>query len=83
MGAGDDAEIGTKQIQAFPMQILIGDEVAVVAHMVDPGHDRKIGGKLPRDVHARHAVFWSHVDDGTQIRGETDSGVVFVMIVGG
>ena len=64
------------------MQILIGDEIAVVAHVVDPGHDRKIGGKLPRDVHARHAVFRSHVDDRAQIGGETDAGVVFVMIVG-
>src|SRR6267378_3440146 len=82
VGAGNDAEIGTKQIDAFPVQILIGDEVAVVAHVVDPSHDRKIGGKLPCDIHARHAVFWSHVNDWTQIGGETNTGVVFVMIVG-
>src|SRR5216684_8010322 len=81
MGAGNHTEIGTKQIDALPAKILIGDEVAVVAHMVDPGHDRKIGGKLPSYVHARHAVFRPHIDDRAQIGGETDAGVVFVTIV--
>src|ERR1700733_14771179 len=50
--------------------------------MIDPSHDRKIGGKLPRYIHARHAVLWSHVDDWAQIGAETDASVVFVMIRG-
>ena len=38
--AGHHAEIGPKEVSAFAMQILVGDEIAVVAHVVEPGHDR-------------------------------------------
>ena len=82
MGAGDDAVVGAQNVDAFAMQIFIGDVVAVVAHVVDPGDDREIGRKLPGDVHARHAVFRPHVDDRTQIGREADAGAILEMVVG-
>jgi len=68
-------------IHALSVQILVGDEVAIVTHMTDPGHDRQIGGKLPRDIHARHAIFRPHVDDRPRVRGEANARIVLMVIV--
>ena len=42
--AGDDAVVGGKRRLAFPVQVLVGHQLVVIALMLQPGDDREIGG---------------------------------------
>ena len=83
---GQDDLVRGEQLETLGVEVLVGDHVVAVAHLLQPVEEVEIGGQVadagsPR-VHVGQEAR-SEVQDGPETRGVGDPAPVAVVVVGG
>ena len=84
VGAGHDHAVGGERVEAFLVQVLVGDHVEGEALVLEPVGQVRVGIELPQaraGAADPGAVFGAHVEDRPQARGVADAAAVAVQVV--
>jgi hypothetical protein len=84
VGAGDDHAVGGERVEAFIVQILVGDHIEGKSFVLEPVGQVRVGIELPQPRAGAAdpgAVFGAHVEDRPQARGVADAAAVGVQVV--